>query len=205
MEKKLAKIAQQIKNCQKCSLYEKALNPVPGQGSGQSRIVFIGEAPGKQEDQQGIPFCGASGKILDQLLKDISLDRTKVFIGNILKHRPPNNRDPKENEIKQCLPYLKKQLNILQPQLIVTLGRYAMNIFLPNFSISQIHGQPKRVNWQLSPYFKDQEMYQGKIVILPLYHPAVVTYRREMMDVLATDFKKIPLVIKKIKQQENKK
>lgn len=194
----LAGIAQEVESCQQCPLYQKANRAVPGQGSDKSKIVFIGEAPGIREDRQGIPFCGPAGQLLDQLLSGINLKREDVFIGNIIKHRPPNNRDPEPNEIKACFPFLVRQLNILKPELIVTLGRYALNIFLPTYSISQIHGQPKRIDWQLSPYFKDQEIYKKKIVILPLYHPAVALYRNSMKEILEKDFKKIPLIIDKI-------
>ncbi len=194
----LEKIAQKVESCQKCSLYQGAKKSVPGQGSAKSGIVFIGEAPGIQEDSQGIPFCGPAGRLLDQLLSEIDLKRKDVFIGNVIKHRPPNNRDPESEEIKACFPFLIEQLNILKPKLIVTLGRYALGIFLPNYSISQIHGQPKRIDWQISPYFKEKKMYSKKIVILPQYHPAVALYRNSMKETLKEDFKKIPLVLKKI-------
>lgn len=194
----LAEIAQEVESCQQCPLYQGANRAVPGQGSKKSKIVLIGEAPGIQEDRQGIPFCGPAGKLLDQLLSEIDLNRKDVFIGNVVKHRPPDNRDPEPKEIKACLPFLVAQLNILKPKLIVTLGRYALGVFLPNYSISQIHGQPKRINWELSPYFKDQEMYKKKIVILPLYHPAVALYRNSMKEILEEDFKKIPLILDKI-------
>lgn len=201
MEKELKKIAQQVESCRKCSLYKGAKQAVPGQGTAKSGVVFIGEAPGQQEDRQGIPFCGSAGKLLDQLLEEAKLDRKKVFIGNVLKHRPPNNRDPEPAEIKACFPFLIQQLNCLKPKLIIPLGRYALSLFLPDYSISQIHGQPKRIDWQRSPYFKDQEMYSQKIVILPQYHPAAALYRGTMKDILKEDFRKIPLVLKRIAKE----
>jgi len=198
-EAALAKIAAEVENCRQCPLYQKANRAVPGQGSGRSGVVFIGEAPGAQEDRQGVPFCGPAGRLLDRLLSKNGLKREEVFIGNVIKHRPPNNRDPKPDEIKSCFPFLIAQLNILKPKLIVTLGRYAMGVFLPDFSISQIHGQPKRIDWRLSPYFRDQRMYRRKVVVLPLYHPAVGLYRNSMKKILEEDFVKIPLVLKKLK------
>jgi DNA polymerase len=194
----LEKIAKEISSCQKCPLYQDTKNSVPGDGSADSGIVFIGEAPGQKEDQKGIPFCGRAGEFLNEMLTMIDLDRDKVFIGNVIKHRPPNNRDPEIDEIERCFPYLLRQLNLLKPQLIITLGRYAMNVFLPEQSISQVHGQPKRIYWQHSPYFKDQEMYQEQVVILPLYHPAAGLYRASMKDEIIKDFKKIPKIMKKI-------
>lgn len=197
---KLERIAKEVSECQKCSLYKTANRSVPGEGTGSSGIFFIGEAPGKQEDKQGIPFCGRAGKLLDELLDEINLEREDVFIGNVLKHRPPNNRDPEPSEARACFPYLKKQLNALKPKVVVTLGRHAMEVFLPDFSISKIHGQPKRIDWERSQYFKDHDMYSDKIIILPLYHPAVGLYRASMKDTLIEDFKKIPAVLEKIDQ-----
>ncbi len=197
---KLEKIAKKASKCQKCPLYETANRSVPGQGMGSSGIFFIGEAPGKQEDKQGIPFCGRAGKLLDELLAEIDLEREDVFIGNVLKHRPPDNRDPESSEVEACFPYLRRQLNALKPKLVVTLGRHAMEVFLSNFSISEVHGQPKRISWQRSKFFKGHDMYSKKIVILPLYHPAVGLYRASMKDTLIKDFKKIPKVLEKIDQ-----
>ena len=185
----LAKIAHQIKNCQKCPLHQTATNPVPGAGNPEARIVFIGEAPGYWEDQKGIPFCGAAGNLLDQLLVMINLKREAVFITNILKHRPPNNRDPLPGEINACTPYLKQQLLIIKPKIIITLGRFALNYFIPQASISRIHGQPQKISWQ-----------GLDLVVLPLYHPAAALRKGQIMRELKEDFKKIPTLLKEIEK-----
>jgi DNA polymerase len=199
MADSLEKISQEIKSCRDCPLYKGTQNSVPGEGSGKTGLVFIGEAPGAKEDETGHPFCGRAGEFLNDMLKTINLDREDVFIGNIIKHRPPNNRDPEESEKEACFKYLKRQLNILKPKLIATLGRHSLNAFLPDVAISQIHGQPKRLDWRKSPYINDsKEMYGEKIVILPLYHPAAGLYQASMKDTIIADFKKIPKVLDKI-------
>lgn len=188
----LEKIAEQIKNCQKCPLYKTATNPVPGDGNPEAEIVFIGEAPGYWEDQKGIPFVGAAGNLLNQLLAMINLKREEVFICNILKHRPPNNRDPLPGEITACTPHLKQQLLIIQPKIIVTLGRFAMNYFIPNTYISRIHGQPQKVFWE-----------KLNLVVIPLYHPAAALRNGQIMQELKEDFKKIPAIIKEIEEESS--
>ena len=132
-----------------------------GEGNPSAEIVFIGEAPGKSEDLAGKPFVGASGKLLTEMLESISLSREDVYITNIVKYRPPNNRDPLPDEKLAFLPYLQAQLAVIEPDLVVTLGRHSLNCFLPDLSISQVHGQPKR--------YKDR-------VYLPLFHPAAALY-----------------------------
>jgi len=185
--KELQEIASKIKSCQLCPLYQQATNSVSGQGNSGAQIVFIGEAPGYWEDQKGIPFCGASGNLLDKLLKEINLERNQVFITNILKHRPPNNRDPQPPEIEACTPYLKEQLLIIEPKIIITLGRFAMNYFIPNVYISKTHGQLKKINWQ-----------NLELALYPLYHPAAAFRRGEVMNQMKTDFLKIPQIISEI-------
>lgn len=160
-----------------------AIQLVPGEGSADAAILVIGEAPGAAEDREGRPFVGASGKFLAEMLADIGLTRDDVFITNIVKYRPPNNRDPLPEEIKAFWPYLMKQIEIIQPKLIVTLGRYAMNVFLPGLKISAVHGQPKRKNGQ---------------VYLPLYHPAAALYNGGMRATLKEDFARIPDILKLI-------
>jgi len=177
---KLEYVSRLIAKCQKCPLSKTATNPVPGSGSPDAKIVFIGEAPGFFEDQQGLPFVGNSGKLLDKLLSGIGIPRQDVFICNILKHRPPENRDPLPEEIKVCTPYLKAQLEILRPQIIVTLGRFALNYFLPLESISRIHGQIRKINWQ-----------GLDVNLIPLYHPSAGLRNGEMLRALETDFQKI--------------
>ena len=163
-----------------------ATQAVPGEGNPNTDIMFIGEAPGKNEDLQGRPFVGAAGKFLDELIASIGLKREDIFIGNIIKHRPPNNRDPLPDEVAAYTPWLAEQIRIIDPPLIVALGRYAMDYLLgPGFSITKIHGQPKR---------------RAGRVIMPVYHPAAALYRRDWQPILLADFKKIPKVLKLIKE-----
>lgn len=152
-------------------------------GNPDADIVFIGEAPGKNEDEQGKPFVGAAGKFLNEMLEMIGLKRADIYITNIVKYRPPNNRDPLPDEKEKFLPYLQEQLSIIKPKLIVTLGRHSMDVLLPGLKISQVHGQPKR--------FKDH-------VYLPLFHPAAALYNGGMRQTLIDDFALIPAILKKI-------
>lgn len=196
MEKyqKLKEIAQKISSCQRCPLYKKATNPVPGDGNPEAEIVFIGEAPGYWEDQKGIPFCGAAGNLLDRLLARINIKREEVFITNILKHRPPQNRDPLPDEIKACTPFLRKQILIIKPKIIVTLGRFALNFFIPNASISKIHGTPRKIVWE-----------SLNLVVVPMFHPAAALRNGEIMAQIIQDFLKIPEIIENIKREEDQK
>ena len=165
-------------------LAETATQLVFGEGNPDAELVFIGEAPGKNEDEQGKPFVGAAGKFLNEMLEMIGLKREDIYITNIVKYRPPNNRDPFPDEKAAFLPYLQAQLEVIQPVLVVTLGRHSLNCFLPDLQISQVHGQPKR--------------YQGQ-VYLPLFHPAAALYNGGMRQTLIDDFARIPVIIKKIK------
>lgn len=181
---KLDKIHQQILDDDVCTeLAATATQLVFGDGNPDARIVFIGEAPGKNEDLQGKPFVGAAGKFLDELLQAIELNRSDVYITNIVKYRPPNNRDPLPDEKAAFLPYLQAQLEVIQPDLVVTLGRHSLNCFLPDLQISKVHGQPKR--------------YKGQ-VYLPLFHPAAALYNGAMRQILIDDFCSIPIIIRKI-------
>lgn len=159
------------------NLAQDATNLVMGHGRPDAEIVFIGEAPGKNEDLQGIPFVGAAGKLLDEMLATVNLQRSDVYITNIVKYRPPNNRDPLPDEKKAFWPYLVREIQVIQPQIIATLGRHSMEYFLPGRKISEIHGQPKRIT------FGD-----SKIVIMPLYHPAAALYNGSMRQTLFDDF-----------------
>lgn len=156
---------------------------VIGDGNADADIVFIGEAPGAKEDEQGIPFVGAAGKFLNEMLAAIGLERSDVYITNIVKYRPPGNRDPLPAEIKAFVPYLERQLDIISPQLIVFLGRHSMNVFLPELRISQAHGRAFRKNGR---------------VFLPLYHPAAALYNGGMRQQLMDDFANIPKVLAKL-------
>ena len=171
-------------------LAKEATNLVMGVGNAKADVLFIGEAPGKNEDLQGEPFVGAAGKFLDEMLEQIGLDRTQVYITNIVKYRPPNNRDPLPEEKKAFWPYLVRQVKAIKPKVIVTLGRHSMEYFLPERRISQIHGQPKRINFG-----------GEKIVILPLFHPAAALYNSSMRETLIDDFQAIPKVVKLINNQ----
>lgn len=155
-----------------------------GDGNPAAEVVFIGEAPGKNEDLQGKPFVGAAGQFLNDMLEMIDLKREDVYITNIVKYRPPNNRDPYPEEKQAFLPYLESQLEVIQPLIVVTLGRHSLNCFLPDLQISKVHGQPKR--------------YKGRIY-LPLFHPAAALYNGSMRQTLIDDFATIPIIIEKIK------
>jgi|TARA_B100001245_G_scaffold29319_1_gene18979 uracil-DNA glycosylase len=164
-----------------------ATNLVMGDGNTDAEIVFIGEAPGKSEDEQGLPFVGAAGKFLNEMLAQAGLVRSDVYITNIVKYRPPNNRDPLPEEKKAFWPYLIKQLQIIQPKVIITLGRHSMEYFLPDMKISQIHGQAKRIQ------FGDK-----KVIIVPLYHPAAALYNGSLRQTLIDDFLNVPKIIAKL-------
>jgi len=176
----LKKIKDEILNCKKCPLYKTRTYPVIGQGNHQAKIILVGEAPGASEDKTGRPFCGPSGKILDDLLKSAGIKREDVYITNILKCRPPANRNPLKDEIEACTPYLEKQIKIIKPKVICTLGNFATGYILDRFGladkvqgISKIHGKIFTAR-----NFK----------IIPLYHPAVAAYNYNMMEVLKKDF-----------------
>ena len=154
-----------------------AMNLVFGDGNPDADIVIIGEAPGKREDEQGTPFVGASGKFLAEMLASINMRREQIYITNIVKYRPPNNRDPLPAEKAAFLPFLERQLDVIDPLLVVTLGRHSMNCFLPGLQISEVHGEPKR---------------KGNRVFLPLYHPAAALYNGGLRQTLLEDFQNIP-------------
>lgn len=177
---KLKEIENQIQNCTKCGLCKTATNGVPGEGDPNSELMFIGEAPGFHEDQEGRPFIGRAGKLLEFLLKQIGYDRQSVWIGNIVKHRPPENRDPTPDEIRACKPYLTQQIEIINPKLIVTLGRFSMNYFLPTAKISEARG-------------KTHDLRQS--TLYPVYHPAAGLRNPTMKTALIADFMKIPDIL----------
>lgn len=172
----LGQVDKALKNCQKCRLFRTRTRVVPGEGDPSAKIMFIGQCPGFHEDQQGRPFVGRAGQLLDQLLSDGGLKRQEVFITNIVKDRPPENRDPMGDEVRACESYLERQIKIINPQLIVTLGRFATEFFISEGKISQVHGTPHRVKGRL---------------ILPLYHPAAALRSSGVLEELRRDFKKI--------------
>lgn len=179
-----------MKRCERCRLRATCTQVVPGNGSEQAEILFIGEGPGKNEDVQGIPFIGAAGKFLDEMLSRIALNRGSVYIANAVKCRPPQNRDPLPDEIGACRPWLVEQIDRIQPKLIVTLGRYSMGMFLPHLKISESHGRAFRVS-----ITETGNMY----VFCTLYHPAAALYNGGMRETLIADFAKIPKLLKQIK------
>jgi len=190
-DQKLKKIRDEVWHLEKSPLYKyrKKNNyyPVLGEGDHNADIVFTGEAPGKNEAETGRPFCGPAGKVLDKLLKSIDINRKDIYITNIVKDRPPKNRDPSQKEIDLYAPFLVRQINIIRPKIIATLGRFSMEFIMRLFGlkkdldkISQIHGQ----------IFKTQADY-GPIKIIPLYHPAVALYNRNQLPTLKQDFKKL--------------
>lgn len=173
------------------NLAERANQLVMGDGNVDADIVFIGEAPGKNEDLQGLPFVGAAGKFLNEMLATVGLERKDIFITNIVKYRPPDNRDPTSEEKQAFWPFLARQLEIIEPKVIVTLGRHSMEFFLPEAKIGQIHGQPKRLPVKL------HNGNETSWVILPLYHPAAALYNGGMRQTLIDDFQGILKIIDK--------
>lgn len=182
----LAAIAEQVRTCKLCRLHENATNGVPGAGSPNAEIMFIGEGPGFHEDKQGLPFVGRSGDYLNYLLNLIGLKREDVFIANVVKHRPPENRDPLPDEILACKPYLDRQIEIIHPLVIATLGRFSMARYFPNGKITQIHGQPR---------------LEGGRAYIPLFHPAAVLRNPDLRSAMEADFKKILEVVEMLKKQ----
>jgi uracil-DNA glycosylase family 4 len=165
---------------------------VMGDGNPDADIVFIGEAPGKNEDEQGKPFVGAAGKFLNEMLAAVSMERGDVYITNIVKYRPPNNRDPLPAEKSAFLPYLLRQLEIIDPRAVITLGRHSMEYFLPDAKISQIHGHAVRKK----VVYHDKTEHEW--LIIPLYHPAAALYNGGMRQTLIDDFVRVPEIISKL-------
>ena len=193
---KLESIAEKIKKCKKCSLHKTRAQAVPGQGSYLAKIMLIGEAPGREEDRCGQPFVGGAGKFLNELIKLANLKRENIFITNVLKCRPPKNRDPKPNEIKACRPYLEEQIKIIKPKLIITLGRYAMYNFLPeSLKISRVHGKIKELKIENCPSVLSSGSKE-KLKIFCTYHPAAALYQRNLKNVLRKDFRRLAKIFK---------
>jgi uracil-DNA glycosylase family 4 len=178
-----------------CDLKATATQPVFGDGNAHADIVFIGEAPGKKEDLEGRPFIGAAGKFLSEMLESVKLKREDVYITNVVKYRPPNNRDPLPSEKESCRQWLNDELSVIKPKLIVFLGRHAMSNFFPKEKISEVHGTllHKKIDGFPVEYF------------LPLYHPAAALYNGGLRQALLDDFKKIPSALKRLQRNRNKK
>ncbi len=183
-DESLKKLEVEIFSCRKCSPFENAVKAVPGEGNPEAKIVFIGEAPGFYEDKEGRPFVGRAGMLLDSLPQSIKVGRSDVWIGNLVKHRPPGNRDPKPAEIKACSAWLDKQIEIISPRIIVTLERLSMNKFFPQEKITRIHGVARTVYWN-----------NKKIVVVPMYHPAAGLRSIEILRTLKEDFLRLGKII----------
>jgi DNA polymerase len=185
----LGQIAAEVRTCKLCDLWKSRTHAVPGAGNIRAEIMFIGEGPGYNEDQQGLPFVGRSGVYLESLLKLLNLKRGDVFITNVVKCRPPENRDPLPDEINTCKPYLDQQINLIDPLMIVTLGRFSMARYFPSGKITQIHGQAKIENGRA--YY-------------PLFHPAAVLRNPALQSQMEADFKRIPDVLDKVRGLRDK-
>ncbi len=181
----LERLAAEINRCTKCPLHRGRTHAVPGEGPEDAEIMFIGEAPGFHEDQQGRPFVGAAGQFLEELLESIGLTRDDVYITNVIKCRPPGNRDPLPDEITSCEPYLDRQIELIQPTIVVTLGRFSMARAFPQARISRIHGQPRKIN---------------EIVYYPMYHPAAALHRPSLRPTVEEDMQRIPELINQAEQ-----
>ena len=176
----LQEIAGQVSACEKCNLHYSRKHAVPGEGPVNARLLFIGEGPGFNENEMGRPFVGQAGKFLDELLDFAGFKREEVFITNVVKCRPPENRDPLPDELNACAAYLDRQIEAINPDVIVTLGRFSMAKFLPNARISDVHGKPAWV--------KDR-------LIVPMYHPAAALHQPSLKNSVIADFKSLPDVI----------
>lgn len=183
----LSDLYQEIRTCQKCILSHGRTNAVPGEGPEDAGIMFIGEGPGFHEDRLGRPFVGAAGNFLEELLGSIGLSREDVYIANIVKCRPPGNRDPQPAEIEACRPYMDRQIELIRPRVIVTLGRFSMQRYFPGASISRIHGRPKRV---------------GNMIYYPMFHPAAALHQPRWRPLVEEDILKIPDLLAKLEDLE---
>ena len=176
---------QRITGCAECSLSQGRTNAVPGEGSQNADIMFVGEGPGYYEDRDGRPFIGQAGKLLDQMLAKIGLDRQDVYVTNMVKCRPPNNRDPLPEELSACAPYLDKQIEIISPRVIVCLGRFSFSKFFPGETISKARGRPR--NW-------------NGIKVYPMYHPAAALHNPKLKPAIEKDFRNLPALIEQVNQ-----
>jgi DNA polymerase len=176
----LAQLCEEIRACRECELAKYRTKVVPGEGAGDADLVFIGEAPGWHEDQQGRPFVGPAGQFLDQLLASIGLGREEVYIANVIKCRPPQNREPLPAEIQSCRKWLDRQIEIIQPQMVITLGRYSLARYFPNDSIGKVHGKLRKL---------------GGVIYYPMYHPAAALHQGSLRRTIETDMLKIPQIL----------
>ena len=182
-------LEKKVLGCTDCPLAETRTIAVPGEGSIASGAMFVGEAPGFHEDQQGRPFVGPAGKFLDQLLNLAGLNREDVYITNVVKCRPPSNRDPFPSEIQACQKYLDRQIELLQPRVIISLGRHSLSHFLPKELISKCHGQPRERNG---------------LTVYPMYHPAAALHQQALRSVIETDMKRLPEILSEVHTNSEK-
>jgi DNA polymerase len=176
----LEELVNQVRHCTRCRLHEGTTHAVPGEGPANADIMFVGEGPGFHEDQQGRPFVGAAGQFLEQLLASINLTRQDVYITNVVKHRPPGNRDPQPDEIAACRPYLDRQIELIKPKIIVTLGRFSMQLAFSGVTITRVHGMPKKV---------------GDVIYFPMFHPAAALHQPRYRSLIEQDVLKIPEIL----------
>jgi len=181
---------EEVQTCQRCILAQGRTHAVPGEGPENAGIMFIGEGPGFHEDRQGRPFVGAAGQYLEELLGRIGLRRADVYIANVIKCRPPGNRDPEPEEVEACRPYLDRQIELIRPRVVVTLGRFSMARYFPGASISRIHGQPKRV---------------AGVIYFPMFHPAAALHQPKWRSVVEEDFLKLPGLLAKLEEVREEK
>jgi uracil-DNA glycosylase family 4 len=179
-EEILVQVAKEVSVCQKCALYHSRKKAVPGEGPADSEIMFIGEGPGFHENEQGRPFVGAAGQFLDELLAQAGLKRSEVWIGNVVKCRPPGNRDPLPEELAACNEYQERQITAIDPKIIITLGRYSMGKFMPGAKISSIHGQMRRV---------------GDRFVIAMFHPAAALHQAALKPAILKDFSQLPILL----------
>jgi DNA polymerase len=183
----LEQVASEVRVCQKCPLAKGRLKAVPGDGPSDAKVLLIGEAPGYHENQQGRPFVGAAGQFLEELLAAAGLTRAACFVTNVVKCRPPGNRDPQPEEIEACSDYLNRQIAALKPRVVVTLGRYSLGRFLPGQPISRVHGLPRRV---------------GSVTVFPMYHPAAALHQPTLRKTLLDDMAKLPGVLAQAEREQ---
>jgi len=179
-EEALVQIAKEVAVCQKCALYHSRKNAVPGEGPANSEIMFIGEGPGFHENELGRPFVGAAGNFLNELLAEAGLKRSEVWIGNVVKCRPPGNRDPLPEELAACNEYLERQIAAIDPKIIITLGRYSMGKYMPGAKISSVHGQMRRV---------------GDRFVIAMFHPAAALHQAALKPAILKDFAQLPKML----------
>jgi uracil-DNA glycosylase family 4 len=186
----LTELYKEIAVCQRCDLYKTATRAVPGEGPEDAEIMFIGEGPGWHEDQQGRPFVGAAGKFLDQLIESIGLKREQVYITNIVKHRPPGNRDPLPNEVSACSLWLDRQLEIIRPKMIITLGRHSLSRFFPHKTIGKMHGMSEK---------------RDGVIYFAMYHPAAALHQQSLKQQIEQDMLKVPALLAELKKESRNK